>query len=328
MQASYRHERGIFKEVELKVSSFLPLNTSVTMSSTSRYKTISLDSPSEESFAEFLPMSENEKLFRELQETNKTLLSVIQRLEERQQPAHRSLSSSIKRFFHKNAQWLLALPNLLATFIWLAMLLYFTGWYLSLTRDSQGRHPQICEAFSLWPYISCIGEKQPQIFRGVCISMAILITTSFLLLCHISKPVTPGLWLKRAAAFFAIVSSCALITLSMKSIDEAPTAHLVATTIQIFAMGNTKFFDWLSNAMLRKHFRKQIGSQRRVRPLEVSRWLKTCVAAFAAGKFLNFLLACRLMLKLIGNSPSDGNLHGSLQLHQHQSHQRPLLHVQ
>jgi Na+/H+ antiporter NhaD/arsenite permease-like protein len=239
-------------------------------------------SSSDETLADPILISETERLLQELQDTNRTLLNVIQRLEDNQ-PLSKSIHLAIKKLLHHYAKWLLALPNLVATFVWLSMLLYFTGWYLSLPRDEKGRHPQICESFSLWPYISCIGEKKPSVFRGVCITMAVLISISFLLFCHLSSQIAPGLWLRRTAALFAVISSCALITLSFKSIDSAPKVHLVATTIQIFSMGNTKFFDWLSNAVVRKSFRNRIGAFRRVRPLEVARWLKSCVAAFAAG---------------------------------------------
>lgn len=238
--------------------------------------------PSLESFAVSLPPNETERLLHELQETNKELLDKIQRLEE-SQPLWKSIYVSIKGFLRRHSRRLLAMPNLLATFSWLSMLVYYTCWYLTLARDEKGRHPQICQSFSLWPYISCIGEKKPTVFRVVCITMAILISTSFLLLCRLGSPIAPGLWLRRAAAFFAIVSSCALVTLSFFAVDEAPTAHLAATSVQIFAMGNTKFFDWMANSVIRRGFKGKIGAGRRVRPLEVARWLKTCVAAFAAG---------------------------------------------
>jgi hypothetical protein len=239
-------------------------------------------SSSDETLADSISTSETERLLQELRDTNTTLLSVIQRLEDHQ-PLSKSIHLAIRKFLYHYAKWLLALPNLVATLIWLSMLLYFTGWYLHLPRDEKGRHPQICESFSLWPYISCIGAKKLPVFRGVCITMAVLISISFLLLCHLSSQIVPGLWLRRTAALFAIISSCALISLSFASIDSDPKVHLVATTIQIFSMGNTKFFDWLSNAFVRRSFRRRIGAFRRVRPLEVARWLKTCVAAFAAG---------------------------------------------
>ena len=243
-------------------------------------------SPSTESFAVSIPTSETESLLHklhELQETNKTLRTIIQCLE-KNQPVWKAIYLAIGRFLNRHIKWILALPNLIATFFWLSMLIYFMVWYLVLPLDEKDRHPKICESFSLWPYISCIGEKRLPVFRAVCITMAVLITTSFVLVCHLGRRIAPGLWLKRAAAFFAILSSAALVTLSFKSIDEAPTAHLVSTSVQIFAMGNTKFFDWMSNSMVRKAFRGRIGAGRRIRPLEVSRWLKTCVAAFAAGK--------------------------------------------
>ncbi|KAH7414285.1 hypothetical protein DE146DRAFT_639834 [Phaeosphaeria sp. MPI-PUGE-AT-0046c] len=224
---------------------------------------------------------ESQRLIRQLQETNQALLDVIQSLENKKS-LWRCIYSHTKRFLHSYANWLRALPNLVATFLWLSMLLYFTAWYLTLPQNDKGQHPQICKSFSLWPYISCIGERRPAAFRAVCTAMALLITFSFLTLCRLSNQIQHGRWLRATAAFFAVVSSCALITLSFLPVDQAPKAHLVATSTQIFAMGNTKFFDWLSNSRVRRGFRTRVGSHRRVRALEVSRWLKTCVAAFAA----------------------------------------------
>jgi hypothetical protein len=243
-----------------------------------------------ETFGESLPARESERLLRELQGTNKALLNVIKRLEERG-TGQRSTYSIIQQFLLRHSKLLLATPNLTATFLWLGMLLYFVIWYLGLPRDHKGQHPKIRDNVSLWPYISCIGEKQLALFRGVCITMAILISTSFVLLCQLGNPIALGIWLRRMSTLFAVLSSCALIALSFQSVDSAPKAHLVATSIQIFAMGNTKFFDWLSNAFIRKALRERIGAFRRVRPLEVSRWLKTCVAAFAAGMSKNLYSA-------------------------------------
>ena len=228
--------------------------------------------------------SESDRLIQELEENNKALLRKIEQLEKSEslwKPAFAATTTCTQR--HINL--LFALPNLIATSLWLLMLLYFVIWYLGLPRDDAGRSPQICESFSLWPYISCIGAMRLSFFRGVCVTMALLISTSFLLLCYLSAQISSAIWLRRLAAFFAIVSSSALIALSFEPIDSAPTTHLVSTSIQIFAMGNTKFFDWISNSVIRRSFRGRIGAAYRIRPLEVSRWLKTTVAAFAAGKF-------------------------------------------
>lgn len=247
-----------------------------------------------EPFARPLLTDENEDLLRQLQETNKRLLKEIQRLED-SKSLWQWIHANTKAFLHHYGNWFLALPNLIATFLWLSMLLYFTGWYLSLPRDDEDQHPQICKSFSLWPYISCVGGRRPLVFRIVCTAMAVLISTSFLSLCCLSNQIKHGHWLRMTATLFAVVSSCALIALSFQPVDSAPTAHLVATSIQIFAMGNTKFFDWLSNSMVRRAFKRRVGNIRRVRPLEVSRWLKTCVAAFAAGEFKHQVLRLQLI---------------------------------
>jgi len=235
-----------------------------------------------ETFPESLPTSQNERLLHELEETNRSLLKIIQELEENP-PVWKAACSSINDFFHRYTKLLFALLNLIATFLWLSMLIYFTIWYLSHFRDDKDRHSQICDNFSLWPYISCIGAKQLPVFRGICITMAILISLSFLILCYIGNQITPGIWFRRLSTLSAVISSCALVALSFEPVDSAPTAHLVCTSIQIFAMGNAKIFDWISNIVIRRSFRNRIGNNQRIRPLEVSRWLKISVAAFGTG---------------------------------------------
>lgn len=233
-----------------------------------------------------LSIDETQRLLHEVSElerANKALRQIIQRLEQNDS-TFKTIYLCLKDFLRHHANALLALPNLLATVLWLAMLAYFLAWYITRPLNEKGQYPQICANFSLWPYISCIGEKKLAIFQGVCIAMAALVIISFVLLCYLGNSITPGRWMRRTSMTCALVSSSSLIALSFMTVDTAPRKHLAATSLSIFSMGATKFFDWISNILVRRRFKRRIGGTCRVRPLEVSRWLKTCVAAFAMGK--------------------------------------------
>jgi hypothetical protein len=83
---------------------------------------VSSSSSSEDTLTYSISTSETERLLQELQDTNKTLLNVIQRLEDNQ-PVSRSVHLAIKRLLHQYAKCILGRPNLVATFAWLSMLL-------------------------------------------------------------------------------------------------------------------------------------------------------------------------------------------------------------
>jgi hypothetical protein len=171
------------------------------------------------------------------------------------------------------------------------MLLYFTLWYTTQPRNpppdnpsSPPSLPKPCHAFSLWPYISCVGQHEELVFRGICISMALLISFSFILLYHLSRPIKEGKWFRRGSTAFALVSSVALVALTYQLIDESPMPHLVTTSGQIFTMFLCKCLDWASNLAIRRAWRRRMGENVRIRPLEVSRWAKIAVAAFTISK--------------------------------------------
>lgn len=198
--------------------------------------------------------------------------------------------SSASKFSRRHIRLLRAVPNTLAAILWTTMLLYFTVWYTTQPRisppDNPSSPPSIpkpCHAFSLWPYISCVGQHEELVFRGVCISMALLISFSFILLYHLTRPIKEGKWLRRGSTGFALVSSVALVALTYQLIDESPLPHLVTTSGQIFTMFLCKCFDWGSNLMVRRAWRRRMGGNHRIRPLEVSRWAKIAVAAFTIG---------------------------------------------
>ncbi|KAH7067900.1 hypothetical protein FB567DRAFT_252941 [Paraphoma chrysanthemicola] len=189
----------------------------------------------------------------------------------------------------RHIRLLRALPGLVATALWLIMLLYFAIWYTTQTKVPSPipphglTIPKPCHSFSLWPYVSCIGQHQYQAFRGVCISMALLISYSCILLTYKSEPIEPGQWARRISALFAVISSVALIAVSYEGIDEMPLAHLITASGQIFSMFICKCFDWAGNLAVRRAWGRRMGKKSRVRVLEVTRWWKIGVGAFCIG---------------------------------------------
>ncbi|KAF2826664.1 hypothetical protein CC86DRAFT_405929 [Ophiobolus disseminans] len=181
-----------------------------------------------------------------------------------------------------------AIPNTLATVLWTTMLLYFASWYTTRKKVPTGPEaklalPKPCHAFSLWPYISCVGQHEKLVFRGVCIAMALLISFSFIQLTRLTAPIKTGRRLRFTSTAFAILSSVALVALTYELIDEMPLPHLITASGQIFAMFVCKCFDWGWNMAVRRAWARKMGRWRRVRALEVSRWCKIGVAAFSVG---------------------------------------------
>jgi len=200
-------------------------------------------------------------------------------------------STRIDAWTARHIRPLRAVPNTLATVLWTVMLLYFSIWYTtrkkvpSATPPHAFTLPKPCHAFSLWPYISCVGQHEKLVFRGVCIAMALLIGFSFIQLTRLTAPIKTGRKLRLISTAFAIISSIALVALTYELIDEMPLPHLITASGQIFAMFVCKCFDWAWNLVVRRAWARKMGRWRRVRALEVSRWCKIGVAAWIIGMF-------------------------------------------
>tara|TARA_R110002003_G_scaffold219_9_gene16525 strand:+ start:2951 stop:3865 length:915 start_codon:yes stop_codon:yes gene_type:complete len=185
---------------------------------------------------------------------------------------------------------------MLAATLWLIMLLYFAIWYTMQPKapfpipPHRPTIPKPCHSFSLWPHVSCIGQHQYRVFRGVCISMALLIAFSFILLAHKSEVIEPGRWLRRIGAYFAVVSCVALIAVSYEGIDEMPLAHLITASGQIFSMFVCNCFHWSANLLVSNSWGRRVGRNRRIRVLEVSRWFKVAIGVFSFGKSNLYIL--------------------------------------
>jgi hypothetical protein len=167
------------------------------------------------------------------------------------------------------------------------MMAYFFHFYMTLPKDAQGRLPRIGEAYSTFPYISCIGAVRLPYFRGFACMVAILVTFSFSLDLWIGRHVRPGRWFRRAKLFFATISSFFLVLLSFESINNGNHLHLIFTSIQIWCMGAAKLSDYFLNRRLRKCDRKRL-----IRCLQISKLWKRVVGIIAM-RMLHFSIPFR-----------------------------------
>jgi hypothetical protein len=175
-----------------------------------------------------------------------------------------------------------ASPPILAATLWLSMMAYFFHFYMTLPKDAQGQLPRIGEAYSTFPYISCIGAVRLPYFRGFASVVALLVTLSFFLDFWTGRHVRPGRWFRRAKLFFGTVSSVFLVLLSFESVNNGNHLHLIFTSIQIWCMGGAKLSDYFLNRRLRKCDRKRL-----IRCLQVSKLWKR-VVGIAAMRMLHF----------------------------------------
>jgi uncharacterized RDD family membrane protein YckC len=151
---------------------------------------------------------------------------------------------------HRNV--LYAAPTIVAGILWSSMMLYFLIYYETLPRGHDGNLPRIGDAYSTFPYISCIGAIRMPYFQGFAIAVATLVSTGFLLDYHLGRLLPPGRWFRRSKLFFSLISCVFLIALSFESVNNNNHLHLIFTSIQIWCMGSAKLSDYFLSYCLRR----------------------------------------------------------------------------
>jgi hypothetical protein len=182
---------------------------------------------------------------------------------------------STSQFRYQNA--IRAAPAVMAGLLWFSMMLYFLIYYETLTRDHEGRLPRIGDAYSTFPYISCVGAIRLSYFRGFACIVAVLVSLSFFLDFWVGRNVAPGRWFRRAKLSFGIISSIFLVLLSFESVNNSNHLHLIFTSIQIWSMGAAKLSDYFLSYRMRRH-------ERTNRHLLFAKLWKKCIGIVAARK--------------------------------------------
>jgi hypothetical protein len=185
------------------------------------------------------------------------------------------IRGSNSQFRYRNA--LRAAPAVMAGTLWFSMMLYFLIYYETLPKDQEGHLPRIGDAYSTFPYISCIGAIRIWYFRGFACVVALLVSISFFLDFWVGRHVKPGRWFRRAKLFFGIVSSTFLVLLSVESVNSSNHLHLIFTSIQIWCMGAAKLSDYFLSYRMRRRDRTNYH-------LLFAKLWKKCIGIVAARK--------------------------------------------
>jgi hypothetical protein len=213
--------------------------------------------------------------------TNKLLQDILDRLPPPETPSAAWAWAWLKQY----KRIISVIPPILAVIVWLMMLVYFLIYYLSLTRDAQGNLPRISPEYSTWPYISCIGANQLSVFRACCISVSILVTTTFTTLWYLGHDIDIGSRFRLGTFILVFISDLFLILLSFASINSGTRLHLIFTSIQIFAVAFGKGSDFMMNYLMRRWLRRELGFKRLLpRPLVRAERAKLVVGICTIGE--------------------------------------------
>jgi hypothetical protein len=190
-------------------------------------------------------------------------------------------AATTSNFLYRHRHFFYASPAVLAGVLWASMMVYFEIYYQTLSRDSSGHLPRIGDAYSTFPYISCIGATRLSYFRGFATTVAFLVSTAFFLDFYLGRVVQPGRWFRLSKFLFGIISSAFLVALSFESVNSSNHLHLIFTSIQIWCMGLAKLSDYFLSYCMRRHDR---GNPH----LLFAKLWKKCVGCVAARTWSRF----------------------------------------
>ena len=190
--------------------------------------------------------------------------------------------SSTQRWRENSYQPILyaALPVITAT-IWFSQMVYFLIYYLTLPRDPEThKRPKVSPAYSVWPFISCIGSVRMQYFQAFCSTTALFFMSSCFCDLYLNRDMTTAYWLRRAKAGASVITGVFLVALSFESVNSGNHLHLIFTSIQIWSASAVKLLGFL----VEKAVAKQYQALKQDHVAKFSRRWKHFIAVFAGRK--------------------------------------------